>query len=191
MWQGPTSGLKLKSIAAGQWQIVCLLIAVLVPAIGRAEESTRTTVMRSGLHSFFNGHSALLTVSEIGTGKSSSFLTTAGPLPLVTIEFRDDTDRQVGVFTGWLAHGKPVRLEMPIQAAVGLAQVRATVTIVGPANGSSVPMAVWEDLDLASRTIGRIIGGSPQSSGPFDPKPFSYDCPPPGWTVTIINPAGG
>ena len=68
---------------------------------------------------------------------------------------------------------------MPVHAAVGLAQFRATVTIAGPANGSSVPMVVLEDLDAASRTIGRIIGGSPQA-GPFDPKPVSYDCPPPG-----------
>ena len=73
MWQGSMSpGVELKSMTVSQWRIVCLLIAVLVPAIGGAQDSAGTTVMRSGLHSFFDGHSALLTVSEIGTGKSSS-----------------------------------------------------------------------------------------------------------------------
>ena len=145
--------------------------------------------MRSGLHSFFDGHSALLTVSEIGTGKSLSIVTT--PSSLVTIEFRDDTDRQVASVTGWLTHGRPVRLEMPVQAAAGLAQFRATVTIAGPANGSSVPMAVLEDLDPASRTIGRIIGGSPQAPGPFDPRHMLVCLPASGLGRHVRSQPGG
>jgi hypothetical protein len=175
---------------ASKWRAVCLVIAVLVPSIGGAQDPARTTVMRSGLHSFFDGHSALLTVSENATGKSASLVTAAGSSQ-VTIEFRDDTDRPVASITGWLTRGKPVRLEMPVHAAIGLAQFSATVTVAGPANESSAIMAVLEDVDLTSRTVSRIIGGGPQT-GPFDPKGVSYLCPPPGWHVTFFpNPAGG
>ena len=52
-------------------------------------------------------------------------------------------------------------------------------------------MVVLEDVDAASRTIGRIIGGSPQAGGPFDPRNVSYDCPPPGWDVTFLPNPGG
>ena len=191
MCQGPMSrGAEVKSMIVSKRRIVCLVIAVLVPAIGGAQESARTTVMRSGLHSFFDGHSVLLTVSEIGTVRSA--IVTSATSSLVTIEFRDDADREVASFTGWLTHARPVRLEMPVRSAAGLAQFRAIVTIAGLANGSSVPMAVLEDLDLASQTVGRIIGGGPQQAGPFDPKGASYDCPPPGWDVTFLpNPGGG
>ena len=104
MWQGSMSpGVKSKSTTARRWRIVCLLIAVLVPSIGGAQDSAGTTVMKSGLHSFFDGHSALLTVSETGTGKS---LVDNGSSSLVTIEFRDDTDRQAASITGWLTHGQ-------------------------------------------------------------------------------------
>jgi hypothetical protein len=154
---------------------MCLLIGVLLPSIGGAQSPLTTTVMKSGLHSFFDGHVAFLTVSEIGARTSS----------VVTIQFFDDADRQVARATGDLMRGQPVRLEMPVRTHT-LGQFRAVVTIVAAADAGSVPMAVLEDVDRESQTISRVVGGSPQPVE-FDPRGVAQDCPPPGWYVTTFS----
>jgi hypothetical protein len=177
MWIGPMSHeARVPSRRIRPWRGLCLLIVVLLPSIGGAQSPLTTTVMKSGLHSFFDGHVAFLTVSEIGARTSS----------VVTIQFFDDADRQVARVTGDLGRGQPVRLEMPVRARTRLEQFRAVVTIVSATDAGSVPMAVLEDVDATSQTISRVVGGSPQPVE-FDPRGVAQDCPPPGWYVTTFS----
>jgi hypothetical protein len=182
MWIGPTSKeARVPSNSLRRWRVVCLTIGVLLPSVGGAQSPVTTTVMKSALHSFFDGHVAYLTVSEIGAARASS---------LVTIQFLDDADRLVARATGDLSRGQPVRLEMPVRAAhARLSQIRAVVTLVAATDAGSVPMAVLEDVDAASLTVGRVVGGTPQPAA-FDPRGVAQDCPPPGWHVTVLSNAG-
>jgi hypothetical protein len=109
--------------------------------------TTVTTVMKSGLHSFLNDHTAVITVAEIGSARPSSS---------VRIEFRDQTDALVAAIDGVLRRGAPVRLRMPIKVDEGVAQIRTVVRIVSLVDEGSVPATVFEDHGPDS-FIGRVI----------------------------------
>jgi hypothetical protein len=140
------------------WSAGLLLLTMLVPATGDAEvaATTTTVIMRSGLHSFFEGHSPFLTVAEVGASSASS---------TVRIEFRDDADSLIASAGGTLRRGQPVRLRTPIKAGRGLVQVRALIRITSFTDAGSVPVAVFEDLgpDWLVARIG--VCGPPDQRG--------------------------
>ena len=180
MWIARMSPARnVRAIAARHWRALWLLAMwVLVPSICHAQltagptPTTVTTVMKSGLHSFFTDRTALITVSEVGTTRPSS---------PVRIEFRDDTDRLVAAVDGVLRRGEPVRLRLPIRSDEGVVQVRAVVRITSADEGS-VPMTVFED--IGDTLIARIIVCGP----PAQRGGGQAFCP--GWSLTSIESPG-
>jgi hypothetical protein len=156
--------------AARRRGLACILIAALAPLMGHAPTlagTTRTTVMRSGLHSFSPEHSPFVTVSETGALGSSA---------QVTIEFRDDADTLVAVTTGELGRGKPVRLLTPVHGGSRLVQLRTIVTIKTLVDGGSSPVAVFEDVGPGSLIARIIVCGPVARVGGGQ-----YYCP--GWSL--------
>jgi hypothetical protein len=157
--------------AARRWGLACALITVLAPSIGDAQTltgSTRTTVMRSGLHSFSPEHVPFVTVSETGAIGSSA---------LVTIEVRNESDTIVAVTTGELRRGSPVRLMTPATVGSRLVQLRTIVTVVTLVDGGSSPVAVFEDVGPDSLVARIIVCGPVARAGGGQ----QY-CP--GWSIT-------
>ena len=93
MWQGSMSpGVKSKSKTASQWRMVCFLIAVLVPAIGGAQESVRHDGDAVGAALLLRR--ALGFSHGVGNRQRQVVVARDDAAVVVTIEFRDDTDRQ-------------------------------------------------------------------------------------------------
>jgi len=145
---------------ARRWFAVCVLVGALLPALGTAQTSGGpTTVLKSGLHSIFEGHTLLLTVTEVGSTASTS---------TVTIEFLDALDQRRGFATGTMKRGRqPVELAVAIPAGAGYQRLRAIVKITPLTNGEgSEPIVGLEDLDADSlRVVPKVFC----SLQPIDP----------------------
>jgi hypothetical protein len=127
--------------------------------------------MRSGLVSVFEGHSLLLTMSEIGALSART---------RVRIQFHSDTDALVATTEGVLRRGSPVRLELAVPRGAGRVQARVTVTLIGPSNQDSAAVAVLEDIDPVSQTVGvRNLCGPPS-----DRDGAQTICP--GWEIDTL-----
>ncbi len=132
---------------ARRWFAVCVLTGALLPALGTAQTSGGpTAVLKSGLHSIFEGHTLLLMVTEVGSTASTS---------TVTIEFLDALDQRRGFATGTMKRGRqPVQLAVAIPAGAGYQRLRTIVTITSLTNAEgSEPIVGLEDLDATALTV--------------------------------------
>ena len=101
------------------------------------------TVLKSGLHSIFEGHTLLLTVTEVGSTTSTS---------AVTIEFLDASDQRRGFASGTLKRAAPRATAGRHSCRSRLSTaLRAIVKITPLTNGAaSEPIVGLEDLDADS-----------------------------------------
>jgi len=125
-------------VGVGSAALFALGLGTLVPPRLAAHTGPTTVVLRSPLHSIFQGHTLQLTVAELGTPSVPS---------IVTIEFRDASNQGRALTTPTA----PVRLRLPLGAGSGLSQMRAIVTI-SAFSGGSTPAVSFEDLDVSSFT---------------------------------------
>lgn len=122
---------------------------MLVPPRLAAQAGPSTAVLRSPLHSIFEGHTLQLTVAELGSPSVPS---------TVIIEFRDASNQTRAITSTSIPPSPrtmtptvPVRLRLPLAAGSGLSQLRAIVTI-SAFSGGSTPAVSFEDLDVNSFT---------------------------------------
>ena len=161
---------------ARRWFAICVLAGALLPALGTAQTSGGpTTVLKSGLHSIFEGHTLLLTVTEVGSTTSTS---------TVTVEFLDALDQRRGFVSGTLKRKGLVQLPVAIPAGAGYQRLRAIVKITPLTNGAgSEPIVGLEDLDITSK---QVIPKGLFSVGPIDNDGAEGDCGG-GWQVTRVS----
>jgi len=151
-----------------------LALGLIVAAFGvvAAAQTVSGTVLRSGLHTFPQRHTARVTVADVGDSRGASY---------VMIELRDARDRVVALTRGVLRVGEPVQLDFTLSDP--LTQLRATVAIVIPTGVASRPSTTFEDVDADSLTaIPKVVCSGPPS-GRDSPQPF---CP--GWEATSFVP---
>jgi hypothetical protein len=151
-----------------------LALGLILAAFGAvtAAQTATGTVIRSGLHTFAQRHTARVTVAEVGDSRGASY---------VLIELRDARDRVVARTAGALRVGEPVQLDWPLSDP--LTQLRATVAIVIPTGVASRPSTTFEDVDADSLTaIPKVVCSGPPS-GRDSPQAF---CP--GWEATSFVP---
>ena len=148
MWNDHKSSQgQTRSGRARRWLAVSVLAGALLPALGTAQTSSGTTVtvLKSGLHSIFEGHTLLLTVTEVGSTTSTS---------TVTIEFLDALDQRRGFASGTLKRARHVQLPVAIPAGAGYQRLRAIVKITPLTNAAaSEPIVGLEDLDITSLQV--------------------------------------
>ena len=150
---------------------LCALLATCLVVVGAgplaAQTPTRQITFQTALETFFVGHTALVTVAEIGAAGASSNL---------RIDLFDDHDVRVGTAVGVLGRAAPVRLELVVPASSTSSQrrqLRASVTLTQPDGNGSIPTFTFEELDINDlRAIPKISCGKPQHSQ--DPV---FDCP--------------
>jgi len=176
MWNDHESSQgQTRSGRARRWFAVCALVGALVPALGTAQTSGGpTTVLKSPLHSIFEGHTLLLTVTEVGSTTSTS---------TVTIEFLDALDQRRGFASGTLKRKGHVQLPVAIPAGAGYQRLRAIVKITPLTNGeASQPIVGLEDLDITSK---QVIPKGLFSVAPIGPEGAEGDCG--GWQVNRLT----
>ena len=147
MWNEKFNQGQTRSGRARRWFAVSVLAGAMLPALGSAQTTSGAvvTVLKSGLHSIFEGHTLLLTVTEVGSTTSTS---------TVTIEFLDALDKRRGFASGTLKRGGQVRLPVAIPAGAGYQQLRAIVKITPLTNAEgSEPIVGLEDLDITSLQV--------------------------------------
>ncbi len=146
MWNDhKSSQSQTRSGRTRRWFAVSVLIGALLPALGTAQTGSPTVILKSGLHSVFEGHTLLLTVTETGSTTSTS---------TVTIEFLDALDQRRGFASGTLKRGRQVQLPAAIPAGAGYQQLRAIVKFTPLTNGeASEPIVGLEDLDITSLQV--------------------------------------
>ena len=151
-----------------------LALGLVVAAFGAvaAAQTATGTVIKSGLHTFPQRHTARVTVAEVGDSRGAAY---------VLIELRDARDRVVGRTGGVLRVGEPVQLDLPLSDP--LTQLRATVAIVIPAGVASRPSTTFEDVDVDSLAVIPKVMCSGPPSGRDSPQAY---CP--GWEATSFVP---
>ena len=126
---------------------MCVLGMALLAAPGAAQVSIEPTVivLKSGLHTVFEGHDFVATLVEVGSRTSFS---------RVTIEFRDASDQRRAFTAATVDRAHPLRLRFRLPVGAGRDQLRAIVTITSLTNaGQSEPVAGLEDVDADSLTV--------------------------------------
>jgi hypothetical protein len=149
------------------------LLGTCVPA--SAQTTIDTIVLRSGLHSYYAGHGARVTVTEVGRRVASS---------QVTIVLRDAADVVVARTSGVLQRAVPVTLDFRVRGDErSLTQLRAVVTIVTETGGGAEPVTVLEDLDPLSLSVEpKVLCGPPSGS---EGRQTAAMCD--GWVVTVVT----
>ena len=161
---------QTRSGQARRWFAVSVLAAALFPVLGTAQTTNPTVILKSGLHSVFEKHTLLLTVTEVGSTTSTSS---------VTIEFLDALDVQRGFASGTLKRKGRVQLPVAIPAGAGYQQLRVIVKITPLINAEgSEPIVSLEDLDITSLQVTPKALYSVDNSGGSVPE---GDCG--GWQV--------
>lgn len=159
-----------RATAVLRWSVAGATAAALVSSAGHAQTTTGTftAVVRSGLHSFTERHTAFITIAEVGATKAVSN---------VSVELRDDADRLVAAVNGVLRRAEPVRLRAPVLTGQGFVQLRAIIRIDTFVGSGSVPIATVEDIgpDSFVARIG-VCGPLGQAGGGQEM------CP--GWSLT-------
>lgn len=151
-----------------------LALGLVVAAFGAvaAAQTATGTVIKSGLHTFPQRHTARVTVAEVGESRGTSY---------VLIELRDARDRVVARTGGTLRVGEPVQLDL--QLSDPLTQLRAMVAIVIPTGVASRPSTTFEDVDADSLAVIPKVTCSGPPSGRDSPQAY---CP--GWEATSFVP---
>lgn len=163
--------------AARRIRTACVALCLAALSVGTiAQEVPRTTVLTTGLHSFYRGHVARTTVAEIGARTATS---------RVRIDYRDDSDRLIARKEGVLSRTVPVRLDLELAGDVDLVQVRVVITIIGNRGDLRIPVATLEDLDPLSLSVEPRVFCSPVG---HDSAQTVSNCP--GWAVTNFTPGG-
>ena len=145
MWSDHKSSQRpTRSGRVRRWFAVFVLAVVLLPTLGTAQVYP-TVILKSGANSVFEGHTLLLTVTEVGSTTSTSS---------VTIEFLDALDVRRGFASGTLKRKGQVQLPVAIPAGAGYQQLRAIVKITPLTNAEgSEPIVSLEDLDITSLQV--------------------------------------
>ena len=151
-----------------------LALGLMVAAFGAvaAAQTASGTVIKSGLHTFPQRHTARVTVAEVGDSRGTAY---------VLIELRDARDRVVARTGGALRVGEPVQLDLPLSDP--LTQLRAIVAFVIPAGVASRPSTTFEDVDADSLAVIPKVTCSGPPSGRDSPQAY---CP--GWEPTSFVP---
>lgn len=151
-------------------------LAVGLGAGAHAQVQQRGVVLKSGLHSFFEGHIVRLTATQLGPLAASA---------QVRIDFRDATDRIVARTEGVLQRGSPVMLDWVVRRGERPTQVRATVSITTATGDPSTAAVVLEDIDPLGLTIGtRVVCSEGPPAGRDSPQTLP-NCT--GWTATALT----
>lgn len=171
----------MRTLTASDWRLVESIVlsatSVLLGTCAPASPQTTTsrTVLRSGLHTYYEGHVARVTVTEVGGRFASSD---------VTIVLRDAADAVVSRTSGVLRRSTPVTLDFPLTSQASIpVQLRAIVTIVTDSGGNAEPVTVLEDLDPRSLSAWpKVVCGPP--TGREGPQTAAL-CD--GWVVTVAT----
>jgi len=162
---------------ARRLKTACLALCLAASAFSvgtTAQEAPRTTVLMSGLHSFYRGHVVRATVAEIGARTATS---------RVRVDYRDDDDRLIARKEGVLTRTSAVRLDLELAGEADLVQLRVVITIIGDGGDVRIPMALLEDLDPLSLSVEPRVFCNPVGHDSAQ----TY-CP--GWSVTNFAPGG-
>ena len=178
IWRVVTSMTKFR-VAAG-----CMALwTVATASVGAGQGDVLTgpqvrsgVLIRTGLLTFFTGENRFVgvTVTELGAPESRS---------TVRVAFYDAADRLVFSEEGTLQRGLPVRLELPLNMADKLVQLRMSAEIVGRPGRDSIPVLVLESIDLDSFAIEERVFCAP----PEDKEGATPWCPPPAVATSFVT----